>query len=255
MPVDVDDVRRTALSLPATSERLSWGTPAFFVHDKLIARVHERLATLVVAVADLTEEEELLAADPRVYSTTAHHDAKPYVLVDLRAVEHDELLELLTDAWRGRHERSPPGPRGPADGTAQGAGPRSRRPGDPRALPGRAEGRVRLPQPVPVAGPTPAAPAEPAQPEHQRAPVAPGSGQDVEGRGDDLRPPGRGRRRPPCCSHEQQLRRAPRRPGLRAGSSGDRWTRLLEVRLLRRRSRCRSTDHRCCWRGAAGCGA
>ena len=104
--VTEDDVRRLALALPATTERLSWGTPAFFVRDKLIARIHERPATLVVPVADLAEKEALLAADPEVFSTTAHYDGKPYVLLALDAVEPQELQELLTDAWRVRAPRT-----------------------------------------------------------------------------------------------------------------------------------------------------
>ncbi|WP_459642786.1 MmcQ/YjbR family DNA-binding protein [Kineococcus sp. NUM-3379] len=104
--VDEDDVRAVALALPATAERVSWGTPAFFVKDRLLARVHERPATLVVPVADLTEKEALLAADPRVFSTTAHYDGKPYVLVALDAVTAEELRELLTDAWRARAPRT-----------------------------------------------------------------------------------------------------------------------------------------------------
>ena len=117
--VSEDDVRGLALALPATTERVSWGTPAFFVRDKLIARFHERPATLVVPVADLTEKEALLAADPQVFSTTAHYDGKPYVLVALDAVSPEELRELLTDAWRAR------APRTLLRQHPQGAGPRA----------------------------------------------------------------------------------------------------------------------------------
>jgi hypothetical protein len=37
--VTQDDVRRAALSLPATTERPSYGTPGFRVKDKLSARI------------------------------------------------------------------------------------------------------------------------------------------------------------------------------------------------------------------------
>jgi len=36
-----DDVRRIALSLPATSERPSYGTPGFRVRDRAFARIRE----------------------------------------------------------------------------------------------------------------------------------------------------------------------------------------------------------------------
>ena len=35
----------------------------------------------------------------RVFHTTPHYDGYPAVLVDLEAVEIDELTELITDAW------------------------------------------------------------------------------------------------------------------------------------------------------------
>ena len=118
MAVTEDDVRRMALALPGTSERTSWGTPSFFVaRTRLLARVSDLPATLVVPVADLEEKEALLASDPRVFSTTPHYDGKPYVLVSLEAVAEDELAELLADAWRVRAPRSL---QRAADGPARG---------------------------------------------------------------------------------------------------------------------------------------
>ena len=106
MAVSGDDVRRAALALPEVVERPSHGTAAFFVGRKLVARFSERPATLVVPVADLEEKEALLAADPAVFSTTAHYDGHAYVLVSLEAVDAAELSELLADAWRARAPRS-----------------------------------------------------------------------------------------------------------------------------------------------------
>ena len=59
-----DDARRIALSLPATTERPSYGTPGFRVKDKLFARIHDLPDTLVVWVADMDEKEALLASSP-----------------------------------------------------------------------------------------------------------------------------------------------------------------------------------------------
>ena len=43
-----DDVRRLALSLPATTEKPAYGAPGFPVRDRLFARVREEGDVLVV---------------------------------------------------------------------------------------------------------------------------------------------------------------------------------------------------------------
>jgi hypothetical protein len=100
--VTEDDVRRLALSLPATTEKPSYGTPGFRVKDKLFARLREEGDVLVVWVADEGEKHGLIAADPAKFFTTPHYDGHPTVLVRFGAVDADELLELLTDSWRLR---------------------------------------------------------------------------------------------------------------------------------------------------------
>jgi hypothetical protein len=96
-----DDVRRIALSLPETTEKPWYGTPGFRVKDKGFLRIRsEAEGGLVVFVADLGEKEALLAADPRKFFTTPHYDGYPAVLVDIAAVDEDELRELITDSWR-----------------------------------------------------------------------------------------------------------------------------------------------------------
>jgi hypothetical protein len=97
------DVRRIALSLPETTEKPSYGTPGFRVKDKLFLRIRaEPDCGLVVFVADLGEKEALLASDPDKFFTTPHYDGHASVLVNLPAIETDELRELIVDAWRLR---------------------------------------------------------------------------------------------------------------------------------------------------------
>jgi hypothetical protein len=58
-----NDVRRIALSLPGTTEKLWYGTPGFRVKDKGFLRIRNQAeGGLVVFVADLGEKEALLAA-------------------------------------------------------------------------------------------------------------------------------------------------------------------------------------------------
>jgi hypothetical protein len=96
-----DDVRRIALSLPETVEKPWYGTPGFRVKDKGFLRLRSNAeGGLVVFVADVAEKEMLLESDPEKFFTTPHYDGYPAVLVNLPAVDVDELRELITDSWR-----------------------------------------------------------------------------------------------------------------------------------------------------------
>lgn len=95
-----EDVRRIALSLPETTEKPWHNTPGFRVKDKSFLRIRaEAEGGLVVFVSDLGEKEALLTAEPDKFFTTPHYDGYPTVLVDLAAVDVDELRELITESW------------------------------------------------------------------------------------------------------------------------------------------------------------
>ena len=105
--VDVDDVRRIALSLPdvtgddaGTAFRLgktgiAWPYPER-VHPKR-ARV-PRLDIFVIRVADEDDKQALLTGEPNVFFTTPHYDGYPAVMVRLIALDEGRLIDLLTDA-------------------------------------------------------------------------------------------------------------------------------------------------------------
>jgi hypothetical protein len=96
-----DDVRRIALSLPETIEKPWYNTPGYRVKDKGFLRIRaEAEGGLVVFVADLGEKEALLASDPVKFFTTPHYDGYAAVLVNLEAIDVDELRELIIDSWR-----------------------------------------------------------------------------------------------------------------------------------------------------------
>ena len=103
--ITLDDVRRVALSLPATTEKPSYGTPGFRVKDKLFARVRDEGDVLVVWCSAEEEKRALIAAEPNKFFTTPHYDGHPSVLVRFSAVDVDELTELLTEAWRASAPR------------------------------------------------------------------------------------------------------------------------------------------------------
>jgi hypothetical protein len=103
--VSEDEVRTAALSLPETNEKSSYGMPGFRVRTKGFARLHEQPGVLMLWCADLSEKEALIASDPKTFFTTPHYDGYSSVLVRLARIDSEELLDLLTAAWRSRAPR------------------------------------------------------------------------------------------------------------------------------------------------------
>jgi hypothetical protein len=113
---DWDDVRRIALALPETSERLSRGNAQWRVKDKLF--VWERpllgpdLAALGADAPDgpilgarvehLVAKEALLGDPSGVFFTTPHFDGYAAILVRLDAIALDDLDEVIVEAWLAR---------------------------------------------------------------------------------------------------------------------------------------------------------
>jgi hypothetical protein len=109
-----DDVRRTALSLPETSERVSRELRQWRVKDKGFVwerplRRSDLIALgdsapegpiLGVSVEHLGAKEAILASDESgTCFTTPHFDGYPAILVQLDKIADDELEELIVEAW------------------------------------------------------------------------------------------------------------------------------------------------------------
>jgi hypothetical protein len=97
--VTFETAREIALNLPDVEEATSYGTPAFRVRKKLMARQHQDGESLVVR-ADFDAREALLRAKPKSFYLTDHYRAYPYVLVRLAAVSKKDLADVLSEAWR-----------------------------------------------------------------------------------------------------------------------------------------------------------
>lgn len=51
-------------------------------------------------MCELDEKAALLASGDPAFTTTPPDDGSPAILVDLDAVDHDQLTEMVTEAWR-----------------------------------------------------------------------------------------------------------------------------------------------------------
>jgi hypothetical protein len=111
-----DDVRRIALAVPETEERVTRENRQWRVKDKLF--VWERplrksdLEALGDAAPDgpilgvrtehLVAKEAILADPSGVYFTTPHFNGYPAVLVKLGEIGVEDLEELIVEAWLAR---------------------------------------------------------------------------------------------------------------------------------------------------------
>ena len=111
-----DDVRRIALALPETGERLSRDRPQWRVKDKLFVWERPRRRSDLEALGDqapsgpilgarvehLGAKEALLANDEGVFFTTPHFDGYPAILVRLDRIDVEGLDEVIVEAWLAR---------------------------------------------------------------------------------------------------------------------------------------------------------
>jgi hypothetical protein len=98
-PMTFEHVRSLALSLPKVADSTSYGTPAFKVAGKLIARLHQDGESLVVKI-DPGERAMRIKVDPETFYITDHYLNYPWILVRIARVDPDDLRDLLEEAWR-----------------------------------------------------------------------------------------------------------------------------------------------------------
>jgi hypothetical protein len=89
-------VSQLALALPDVEAGSSYGTPAFKIHKKLMARFKKDGKTLMVRT---TEREKWMRKDPVTFFITEHYRNYPAMLIDLERVNNKDLRELLQQAW------------------------------------------------------------------------------------------------------------------------------------------------------------
>ena len=97
--VTFETVREIAQALPGVEEGTSYGTPAFRVRGKFLARLREDGETLVVK-CDYPERDFRMEIDPDAFFISDHYRGYPMLLVRLAAVEEDDLRDVLEMAWR-----------------------------------------------------------------------------------------------------------------------------------------------------------
>ncbi|WP_244336292.1 MmcQ/YjbR family DNA-binding protein [Streptomyces seoulensis] len=97
---DAEDVRRIALSLPDTTEKVAWSMPTFRVAGKMFATLPEEETSLAVRCPK-EERDELVLAEPEKFWIADHEANFAWVRARLAALDgEDELRDILADSWR-----------------------------------------------------------------------------------------------------------------------------------------------------------
>lgn len=104
---DLDRLRAVCLALPETSERLSHGSPSWFVRDKrLFVTFHDRGrhhldVPHLWCAAPANAQQELVATDPDRFFRPPYVGGRGWVGVRLDdEVDWAEVAELCEDAYR-----------------------------------------------------------------------------------------------------------------------------------------------------------
>ncbi|AKH86131.1 hypothetical protein AA958_32305 [Streptomyces sp. CNQ-509] len=100
MTLTAEDVRKTALALPQTAEKLAWGMPTFRVKGKMFLTLPEDETSFAVRCPKV-ERDELALAEPEKFWVADHEAPFAWVRVRIAALEdRDELQIIVADSWR-----------------------------------------------------------------------------------------------------------------------------------------------------------
>ena len=87
-------------------EGTSYGTPAWRVRKKLLARLRTDEPWLVLAVEDVDEQQLLIRQNPSAFFVTDHYEGYAMVLARLEAVDPRDLETIFEAAWRRAASKS-----------------------------------------------------------------------------------------------------------------------------------------------------
>lgn len=96
--VTLAQIRELAMALPEVQEKPAWGTPGFYVANKLFARAREDGLTLSISFPK-EERAAYIAADPKTFPDIPHFREYDSLAINIQRIKKAELGELLRRAW------------------------------------------------------------------------------------------------------------------------------------------------------------
>jgi hypothetical protein len=99
--VTADDVRKEALALPRTTEKIAWGMPTFRITGgRMFATLPDDETSFAVRCPKI-ERDELALAEPEKFWIADHEAAFAWIRVRIAALDDlEELRVILRDSWR-----------------------------------------------------------------------------------------------------------------------------------------------------------
>jgi hypothetical protein len=101
-----DRIRKAALELPETRERLSHGQPTFFVAGKQFAQFRDNhhgdgKTVVCVKTSGLDEQAMLIESDPETYSKPAYLHSAAWVSINLAGedIDWDHVADRIASSW------------------------------------------------------------------------------------------------------------------------------------------------------------
>ena len=100
MTVTIDEIREIASTLPRSYEALVRDRVKFRV-GRIVYLAFDRAESLMGFAFPKEERDALVASEPTKFQPPRTSDLRyNWVVVRLAAIEHDEMEELVLDAWR-----------------------------------------------------------------------------------------------------------------------------------------------------------
>ncbi len=100
----IDRVRRLALALPRTTEKLSHGEPTFFVHKRVFVMFannhHSDGHTAIWIPAPPGAQAVMIAEAPELYFKPPYVGVKGWIGVELTQASDAILADLILRAWQ-----------------------------------------------------------------------------------------------------------------------------------------------------------
>jgi len=91
---------KLGLELPEVTEGTWYGSPALTVRGKGFVRLRPELESVVFLLDDVSEQEDLIAAQPELYFVTDHYLGYAAVLARLSRLRAPECRLRLAQSWR-----------------------------------------------------------------------------------------------------------------------------------------------------------
>lgn len=96
--MQIEEIRRIALSLPGTEEVEHWGKPSFRINNKIFTIVQDDMKTITVKTTK-EERDMYTSMSPETYTIPDSFSNLNYMHINLELARKEEVIDLIRSAW------------------------------------------------------------------------------------------------------------------------------------------------------------